>query len=105
MTKIVPINVAAPFPPLNEKYIGKTCPKTTENAQQIGSINESGDRELAIITGDAPFKISKKNTNKPYFFPNALTVLVAPAFPLPIFRISTFLRRHIIILAEIDPNR
>ena len=95
--------VAAPFPPLNEKYIGKIWPATTANAQHICNIRVSGDRYFAIIVGNTPFKISSNKTNAPYFFPRARTVFVAPAFPLPIVLISIFLSRHIIVLVDIEP--
>ena len=63
--------------------MGKTWPKTVENAHKTGSVNEFEDKVLAIRGGIIPFKISRTKTNAPYFLPKARTVLVAPAFPLP----------------------
>ena len=51
--------------------------------------------------GIRPLSISNTRTIAPYFLPNALTVFVAPAFPLPILVISTFFNRQIIILVDI----
>ena len=55
--------------------------------------------------GIRPLNISSIRTIAPYFLPKALTVFVAPAFPLPTLVISTFFNRQIIILVDIEPSR
>ena len=88
-----PNNVAIPLPPLKPVKTGNKWPITADKPKtKLSSRNKSGlkfiitswlERNLVKFTDSQPFKISKKSTGIPAFFPKTLKVLVAPALPDP----------------------
>ena len=75
--KLIPINTAIPFPPLNFNHIGKTCPK---NKAIDTPGKKSGFIEMTYFKVIMDFPKSKNKVRTPNFQPLNLKTLVAPIF-------------------------
>jgi hypothetical protein len=90
--EIPPIVTETPFPPLNLKNIGKSCPKTTPNimamAKSALETPPMGCNLKTNATAANDLKKSPRNAKIPAFLPMVRTTFVAPEFPLPTLLIS-----------------
>ena len=75
--KIIPINTAIPFPPLNFNHIGNTWPK---NKAIEALEKKSGFIEMVYFKVIMDFAKSKNKVKSPNFQPLNLKTLVAPIF-------------------------
>ena len=108
---IIPKSVAAPFPPLNLKYIGNMWPMITKSKINCG-IKPLKDSFLSCIRPNAKpsqklLEVSKIKTSNPNLKPWTLIALVAPALPEPIFLMSSFLELNFVRIIEkfIEPSK
>ena len=75
--KLIPINTAIPFPPLNFNHIGKTWPKN----KAIDALEKkSGFIEMISFKVIMDFAKSKNKVKSPNFKPLNLKTFVAPIF-------------------------
>ena len=89
----MPAPVPTPFPPLKPAKTVQICPATAASPATICKLTGCQATPMAPMlsiqtTAIKPLAISTSNTTSPTFQPRILIAFVAPALPLPYWRIS-----------------